>query len=123
MTLRLYFDDDSAMTPLIAKLRSVGMEILTSDEAGNRGNRDGEHLKYAAANQYVLCTSNIGDFLALHREWVGTGQKHAGIILIPQQKFSIGEQFRRFRLMDELFQPDDMTSRYEFLSDWGDQAL
>ena len=121
MTLRLYFDDDSAMSPLVAALRAAGVEVVTADEAGNRGKPDGEHLAYAAANRFTLCT-NLGDFLALHREWVAGGREHAGIILITQQRFSIGEQLRRFPLMDELFGPGDIANRYEFLSDWGDDT-
>ena len=122
MTLRLYFDDDSAMNPLVASLRAAGVEVVTADEAGNRGKPDAAHFAFAAANGYTLCTSNIGDFLALHREWVAAGRSHAGIILITQQKFSIGEQLRRLRLMNELFEPADIANDFEFLSDWGDDA-
>lgn len=120
MTLRLYFDDDSAMKPLVAALRSAGVNVVTADEAGNRGKPDAEHFAYAAANGFTLCSSNIGDFLALHREWVVRRRGHAGIILITQQKFSIGEQIRRLRLMNELFEPGDIANAFEFLSDWGE---
>ena len=120
MTLALYFDDDSGRRRLVTALRNAGVDAVTSRETDSFGIADHEHLALAMQLGHVMCTSNISDFLYLHRQWLSQDRHHAGMILITQQRFSIGEQLRRFGFLNELFEMDDIADRFEFLSDWGE---
>lgn len=119
MTLGLYFDDDSGERALVRALRARGIVVTTPSEAGTLGSPDSAHLAFAAQHGLVVCTSNVGDFLRLHAELMERGGEHAGIILIPQQVYPVGERMRRLlNLMAEL-PPERMRNWVEFLSDWG----
>jgi hypothetical protein len=67
--IKLYMDEDAMDSDLVAALRSRGVTVITTVEAGLIGR--------------------------LHMEWVHAGRRHAGMILAPQQRFSVGEQLRR----------------------------
>jgi hypothetical protein len=79
---------------------------------------DADHLEYAASEGRVLCTFNIGDFWSLHAEYLAAGKRHAGIILMPQQRYGVGEQLRRLLRLAATLTPDAMANRAEFLSGW-----
>lgn len=66
----------------------------------------------------MLCTFNIGDFWTLHSEYLADGRTHAGIILMPQQRYGIGELLRRLLRLMATLSSDAMVSRAEFLSAW-----
>ena len=67
----------------------------------------------------MIVTSNVEDFARLHHEWVSDGRSHAGMILIEQGRFGIGEVIRRLLLLVAIADPDDMANRTEYLSHWG----
>ena len=56
---------------------------------------DEQQLTRATERECVLYSHNASDFYRLHTEWLSTGREHAGMILAPQPRFSIGEQLRR----------------------------
>lgn len=49
MTLGLYLDHDSSATALVRALRSEGVDVLTSREAGNERLPDEQQLAFASA--------------------------------------------------------------------------
>ena len=51
--------------------------------------------------------------------WVNTGREHAGMILGPQQRFSVGEQLRRLLHLRATATIATMRNQIEFLSNWG----
>lgn len=116
--LRLYMDEDSIDQALIRGLRSRGVDVLTADEAGMMERKDPEHLAYAAAERRVLCTFNVGDFWTLHGEYLAHGRSHSGMVLMPQQRYGVGEQLRRLLRLAVTLSPDAMVDRAEFLSAW-----
>ena len=59
------------------------------------GQRDDAQLAVAAAQNRFLLTANVRDFVLLHQAWLNQGKTHAGIIVIPQQRYSTGEIIRR----------------------------
>jgi hypothetical protein len=67
----------------------------------------------------VLCTFNVGDFYRLHSAYLAQGKPHAGIILMRQQYYSIGEQMRRILKLVASKSADEMRNWVEFLSAWG----
>ena len=57
---------------------------------------DESHLILATASERILVSANVRDFASLHQNWLQQGRQHAGILLIPQQRYSTGEIVRRF---------------------------
>ena len=60
-----------------------------------KGNEEPEQLDYATGQGRVLYTFNRGDFYRLHTQYLTESKSHRGIILAPQQRYSIGEQLRQ----------------------------
>jgi hypothetical protein len=79
---------------------------------------DREHLDYAISQGRVLYSYNVGDYLALHRQYLQENKFHQGIILTQQQKYSIGEQMRRILRLIGALSAEEMENRLEFLSVW-----
>lgn len=118
MALRLYFDEDSNARALMQALRARGLDVEGAVEAGMIERLDPEHLDYATAHGRVLYTFNVGDFFGLHAELLRAGKSHAGLILAPQQRYSVGEQMRRVLRLSQARTPEQMRDRVEFLSAW-----
>ncbi len=116
--LRLYMDEDFMRTALARGLRERGMDILTAQEAGMVERSDADHLAFAAGAGRVLCTFNVGDFWRLHSEYLANARTHAGIILVPQQRYGVGEVLRRLLRLAATLSAEDMIGRAEFLSAW-----
>ena len=112
----LYLDEDTQSDALIAALRSRGINLLTTSEAGMAKRTDDDQLRFAASNKRVIITCNIADFARLHAQWLNAGLAHNGIILIHQQKWGSGELARRIiRLLTDP-PGKDMRNRLEFVS-------
>lgn len=91
----LYIDEDAAKASLVSTLRKRGVHVFSPTEEKLTGCADEEQLQFASQRGYVLYTFNISDFYALHTRWLATGRRHSGMILAPQQRYSVGEQLRR----------------------------
>jgi hypothetical protein len=115
----LYLDEDSVNRALIRALQARGMNVANAVDAGQVGTSDVAQLEYATAEERVLFTYNIGDFFSLHTSLLQDGRSHAGLILAPQQRYSVGEQVRRILRMSGERSAEDMQGRAEFLSGWG----
>jgi len=118
VTIRLYFDEDSMRRSLVRALRARGVDVITALGAGMIEREDADHLDYATQQGRVLCTFNVRDFYRLHSEYVAQGKPHAGIILMRQQYYSIGEQMRRVLRLMARRSADEMMNWVEFLSAW-----
>lgn len=92
MSLSLYIDEDAMASAMVAGLRRAGVDVLTADEAGNRGIADEAHLAFAAAQKRLLYSFNRRDFARIHAEWLRRGAAHPGIILLTDRRASIGYQ-------------------------------
>jgi len=114
-SLRIYFDEDAMDSDLVAALRSRGVEVATALDAGLIGKTDEEQLIFATEQGCILYTFNISDFYRLHTRWTGAGREHGGIILVPQQRFSVGEQLR----LRAVTTTARMRNKVEFLGNWG----
>ena len=104
---------------LVRALRSRGADVLTALDAGMIERTDADHLAYASQHGRILCSSNAGDFYRLHSELIAQGKSHAGIILIAQQRYTVGEQMRRLLRLMAAKSPRDMQDQIEFLGAWG----
>jgi predicted nuclease of predicted toxin-antitoxin system len=114
--VKFYFDEDSGQRRLIAALRSHGIDVVTSHDAGMNARDDESHLKLAAEEGRILVSANARDFALLHRRWLEQGRSHFGVLIIPQQRYSTGEIVRRMvRLTSSRF---GMASGLYYLSNF-----
>ena len=118
MKIKLYLDEDSIQHSLARALRARGTDLITSLDAVLIAQPDSIHLDYATRNGRVLCSFNVGDYYRLHTEYLNTGQTHAGIILMRQQQYSVGEVMRRMLKLIANKTTEDMCNTVEFLSAW-----
>jgi hypothetical protein len=118
-SFKIYFDEDAMDTDLVAALRSRNVEIVTVLEVGLTGRSDEEQLAFATERGCVLYTFNVSDFYRLHAQWIRAGREHGGMILVPQKRFSVGEQLRRILHLRSATTTAGMRNRAEFLSNWG----
>ena len=117
--VRLYFDADSMERGLLVGLRARGVDATTALEAGMASATDDEQLEFARREDRVLVSFNGSDFCRIHTRLLSTGNSHAGIVLMPQQRYSIGERLRRLLKLIAGRTAEEMNNRLEFLSDWG----
>jgi len=103
---------------LVRALRARGVDVITALDAGMIERKDEEHLNYATEQGRVLCTFNVGDFYRLHTDYVSRGETHAGMILMQQQRYSVGERMRRLLRLIASRSAEEMESWVEFLSAW-----
>jgi hypothetical protein len=76
-------------------------------------------LAYAEEHGCILYTFNASDFYRLHTEWINAGREHAGMILAPQQRYSVGKQLRHILRIRASASAQTMRNRVEFLGNWG----
>ena len=73
---RLYADENFKYAA-VERLRDLGHDVLTAQEASQQGADDTQVLAYATAAQRAVLTFNRRHFIRLH----ATTPKHAGIIV------------------------------------------
>ena len=105
---------------VVSALRARGVDVITALDAEMIERKDAEHLDYATQQGRVLCTFNVGDFYHLHTDSMARGKRHAGIILMRQQHYSVGEQMRRLLRLIAARSAKDMENWVEFLSAWNE---
>jgi predicted nuclease of predicted toxin-antitoxin system len=113
--LSFYFDED-IQRALADALRTRGIDVFTTHQAGNVGADDIRQLAYAAEIGRTILSYNKRHFALLHYEWMNVGRPHAGIILSDQ--LSIGVILRRFMKLYHSLNQDDMKNRLEYLGSW-----
>jgi hypothetical protein len=104
---------------LARALRARNVDVTTALEQDMIERSDWAHLDYATAQGRVLYSFNVGDFYRLHAEYLTQGKSHAGIIVSPQQSYSIGEQMRRLLRLAATKSAEQMCNNIEFLGHWG----
>lgn len=102
--IRLYLDEDSMRKSLA--------------EADMINRQDEDHLTTASAAGRAMFTYNTADYCALHQSWMTLERTHAGIIVAPQQQYSVGEELRRIMRLISRRTAGQMQNRVEFLTSW-----
>lgn len=100
---------------LIRGLRARGIDLSTSEEAGLLGATDEEQLEFASSQGRVFYTFNVRDFYRLHGLYLESERSHAGIVMVPRQRYSIGEQIRGLAKLTATNTAEEMTDRLVFL--------
>ncbi len=111
MSNKIRYHLDEHINSVIAReLRLRGIDVTTTVEAQLRTQTDNIQLAFASKERRVLVTHD-DDFLKLAIE----NQNHAGIAYCHQTKHSIGKIIEILILMYEVYTPEDMINRVEFL--------
>jgi hypothetical protein len=110
--IRLYLDED-VHKRVAAALRLRRFDAISAHEVGRWGLSDEEQLTNAAAEGRVLFTYNASDYLQVHRNWLGRGQEHSGIIVSDQ--LPIGETIRRLLNLLNQVTADEMRNQIRWL--------
>lgn len=114
----LYIDEDSMDEDFVQALRSRNVDVLTVVDVGMLHRADEEQLDWARENGRVIFSFNTRDFYRLHTTVVGQGLSHGGIILAPQQRYSIGDMMRGVLRLINTKSREEMQGQIEFLSNW-----
>ena len=103
---------------LVQALRDREFDVTTAGEARRRGWSDSDQLATATEQGRAIYTANVADFNRLHAASQAAGGRHAGIIVVPRQRMSVGEQLRAFVSLAGSLSAEEMTNRIEYLSYW-----
>jgi Domain of unknown function (DUF5615) len=114
----LYLDEDTIQGALIRAIRNSGVDVISTSESGKLGSPDEEQLIWATSQKRVIYSFNMGDFCRLHRSFMTEGMHHGGMILVPQQRYSIGEQLRGLLSLMEHMSAEEMMNQLIFLSNY-----
>jgi hypothetical protein len=114
-SIRLYVDEDAEQIAVVDGLRLRGIDVLTSEEADQRTSADTEQLAVAVSVSRAIYTFNIRDYARLHREYLQAGRNHFGIIVIPEQRYSIGEKIRRIAELVARTPSEEMIDQIVYL--------
>lgn len=103
---------------LVKAMRSRHIGVVTALEVSMLGRPDDEHLDYAAQESRVLYSANATDFCRIRTERLNRGESHAGIVIVQQQRYSVGTVLRGLLRLSAQRNASDIRDRLEFLSNW-----
>ena len=116
--IKLYIDEDSTSRSLLVALKSRNIDVLTTSNVNRLTSPDEQQLLYAYSQNRVIYTANIKDFYHLHTLFLTEGKSHAGIILVQQQRYGIGEISRGILRLIAAKSAEEMINQIEFISTW-----
>jgi predicted nuclease of predicted toxin-antitoxin system len=108
-TIRFHLDENCAKA-IATGLRRHGIDVTTTPDAGLLGAIDEEQAAYALPLGRVILTQDR-DFLRIH----AAGVPHAGIAYCEKDTQGIGEIIDTLVLMWEIYEPEEMAGRVEYL--------
>jgi hypothetical protein len=100
---------------LVDGLRDRNVDVMTALEADLIGSTDREQLDYAIQHERAIYSLNVSDFARLHKEYLDAGLEHFGIVLIPKQRYDIGEKIRRLVDLVHSTSAEEMRHQIRFL--------
>ena len=106
--IRFYLDESVSNT-VAGGLRTQGVVVLTTPEAGHLEWSDKQHLEFAREHRYVLVTQD-DDFLTLARD-----MPHAGIAYYKPQTRSVKDILRSLFTLHRELNQEEMENTVRFL--------
>ena len=116
--IRLYLDEDSLAASLLHALRVRGVDVRTASEDGMRGRDDEAQLRWATQQARTLYSYNVRDFFRLHTAFLTRGEAPAGLVLVQQRRYAIGDQVHGLLRLSAATPAEGMVQRVEFLGAW-----
>ena len=101
---------------LVVALRNAGVDVMTASDVNKTGYVDEQQLAWATEQGRVLYSANIRDFCRIHSVLMGQGESHVGIVLVQQQRYSVGELVRGLVKLIATKSADEMVNQVVFLS-------
>ena len=114
----LYLDEDTIQNALVKALQNADLDVITVADVGMLGYPDEEQLIWSTEHKRVIYSFNIGDFCRLHRDYMVQGKTHRGIILAPQQQYSIGQQLTGLLKLVAALSAEEMMNQLVFLNSY-----
>jgi predicted nuclease of predicted toxin-antitoxin system len=108
-TIRFHLDENYHRA-IADGLRRRGVDVTTTPEVGLLNASDDEQLAHAVSEGRVIFTQDR-DFLRLH----AAGAPHPGIAYCDKDTKSIGEIITMLVLIWEIYEPDEMANRVEYI--------
>lgn len=110
--IKLYMDEN---IPIIRTkiLRNKGFDILTTEEALNKGAADSAQLKFAAENGRAIVTINRVDFEILAQEYFLADRAHSGIFISPD--IAPGKIASRLSSFLDMMTADEMAGQVIYI--------
>ena len=102
--------DEHCPHALAEGLRRHGVDVTTSVEANLLAATDQGQLAFAVAGGRAFFTQD-SDFLQIN----ATGIPHHGILYCHQRKYSRGDLLRQLLLVWEVYEPEELRDRVEYL--------
>lgn len=121
--ISLYLDEDTIKAGLVKALRNANLDVITVADIGKLGDPDESQLMWATHEKRVIYSFNIKDFCLLHRNFIIESRCHAGIIVVAQQRYSIGEQLRGLLRLIATKSSEDMINQLVFLNHYVEENL
>jgi predicted nuclease of predicted toxin-antitoxin system len=108
VSFSLYFDEQQR-DRVAARLEMEGYDVLTTSKAGLASLKtpDEAQLAFASEQGRAIVTSDMADFIGLHRRWWERSRHHAGIIIVTPNR-SPGEIHDGIVRLQELY-PDGIS--------------
>jgi hypothetical protein len=113
--IRWYIDEDAMRNAFVGALRDAVVDVVTVADVDRLGATDAEQLAWATDQGRVLYTFNVKDFSLLHSQWLAHDKNHAGIVVVPRQRYSIGEQVRGLMNLADRCLAEDMVNQLVYL--------
>ncbi len=111
-----FYFDEHIQTSLAEALRQRGVDVLTTQEAGNIALDDYEQLNFAHKKGSVILSYNKRDFARIHYEFIKINKSHSGIVLSDQ--LPVGQVLKRLMRLYFSLSAHTMRNRLEYLSAW-----
>lgn len=108
-TIRFHLDEHVAHA-VADGLRRRTIDVTITGDANLRGAEDADQIAFALVESRVIFTQDE-DFLVS----AAAGVPHAGIVYCHQNTRSIGQIVRALEFLWELYEPDEMRNRVEFI--------
>ena len=111
MSEQIRFHLDEHIDSNIARgLRRYGIDVTTTVDVGLRTKSDESHLAFIREEQRVILTHD-DDFLIMASDT----SDYPGIVYCPPNSRSIGEIIRSLILIYEVYTPEEMIGRIEYI--------
>lgn len=116
--IQLYLDEDAQRASFVLALRKVEIDVITVSEAERLGYPDDQQLQWATEQRRVLYSFNVKDFNRLHTRWLAENKIHAGLIVVPRQRYSISEQLKGVLAIAATCSAEDLVNQLLYLSNY-----
>ncbi|MEG4860809.1 DUF5615 family PIN-like protein [Microcoleus sp. K1-B6] len=102
--------DEHIDSNIMRGLRRYGIDVTTTVDAGLRTKSDESHLAFIREQQRVIVTHD-DDFIIMASDT----SDYPGIVYCPPNSSSIGEIIRSLILIYEVYTPEEMIGRIEYI--------